>query len=431
MTIQLLVIAALLVCSAFFSGAETALFSLSRHELYVMRLHASPARRLVVELLQRPRQLLLTLMIGNVTVNMTIFAVSLKLFQDLSGRGRWAFLAPAFGLMSPLVVTLFGEILPKGTSLVMRARMAPRVAPIVRVVQIVLAPFSFLFNTFLVLPMTRLLVGGRPPDDHVTTDELRELVELSEQSRIIDADENAMLSGVIQLNELKVRDVMVPRVDMVAFDLKDPPPVLHRLMREKRFAKLPVFQTDIDHLLGVVYAKEIFLNPTMPIRRMIHPVGYVPELITLTQLVMHFRRTRTQMAIVVDEYGGVVGLVTVEDVARRIVGELAGDEDEASRPQWEQLDHNRYRVSGRLPVRDWATQFNVRYIHGDVTTLGGLVLALLGRLPQQGDSVRLGNLRLTVETLRRRRIEWVTVELVDAPAEATSATGTSAGGGGA
>lgn len=411
MLVHLVLLSALLAASAFFSGAETALFALSRHELSRFARDGRASRRIVANLMRHPRKLLLTLMIGNVTVNMSIFAASLALAESLAGEG--SVFGPVFGLLSPVAVTLFGEILPKGTAIVLRSRFAVRVAPAVKVCQLVLAPFSLLFNALLVEPLTRVLVGKRQPDEYVTVEELRELVEMSGRHRIIDADENAMLSEVIQLSELRVRDVMVPRVDVVAFEIHDDPETLRRIMREQHFTKLPVYDESIDRTIGLVYAKDLFLDPGRPLTSLVRPIRFVPELITLTQVLAEFRRTRTQTAAVVDEHGGMVGLVSLEDVAEQIVGQLTSAEGPPERPSWERLGERSYRALGSMNIRDWSAQFRMRRLPDEATTLGGLMLARLGRVPAVGDAVRLGNVRLTVESLRGRRIEWILLELVN------------------
>jgi CBS domain containing-hemolysin-like protein len=409
----------LLVCSAFFSGTETAFFALSRYEVEQLRKDPRSSHRLVAELLRRPRKLLLGLMIGNVTINTFIFALSLALFQELPGQ--YAVLAPILGLISPIMVTLFGEILPKGTAIVLREKFAPMAAPLVRIFQIIVAPISFVLNHLLVEPTTRLAVGGKRPPERVSAEELRELLEMSASHRIINADENAMLSGVVRLGELHVRDVMVHRVDIIAFDLNDDPDKLRRIMRERKMPKLPVYDEDIDRIRGIIYAKQLYLNPHQPLRKLVRPVRFVPEQINLNQLLTHFRESGTQLAIVVDEYGGVVGLVTLEDVAEEIVGELTFPGEEEERPSWEMLDENVYRVAGDVSIRDWAEQFDVRSLDERITTLAGLFIERLERLPVIGDQVQLGNLLMTVESLQGRRIEWIRLELLEnGEAEAAS-----------
>jgi len=411
MPLRIVLLVVLLAASAFFSGAETTLFALSRHELHRFRHSRRAGERLVATLMAEPRQLLLTLMIGNVTINMFIFATSLSVFQQALGAEHW--LAPILGMISPVLVTLLGEILPKGTAIDLRTTLAPHIARPVRFCQLVLTPVAFLLNVLLVTPATRLLVGGHPREEEVTVEELRQLLAMSQRRRVIDADENAMLSGVVQLNQMRVRDIVTPRVDIVAFDIEDPPAELARLFRESRRSKIPVYRKQLDHLVGVIYAREFFLAPDQPLSRHIRPIRFVPELITLMQLLEHFRRTATAFAAVVDEYGGLVGLVTIEDVAEQIVGELSLPDEADELPEYEQLDERTYRVSGRINLREWAEMFHIRRFDERVSTLAGLFIAELGRLPEVGDQITLANVRLTVESLRGRRIEWIRVELLE------------------
>lgn len=413
MVFQLILLCILLVCSAFFSGSETALFALTRHERAQLIRSRKGSARAVGDLMRRPRKLLLTLMVANVTINTFIFATSIAVFEQITGEG--SALAPILGLIAPLTVTLFGELLPKGTAIELRVVIAEKVARIVQVIQFVLTPISFVLNTLFVEPMTRLLVGPGPPADQVTTDDLRDLVELSGRHQIIDADENAMLSEVIRLSEMKVRDVMVPRVDVQALDVEEDAETFKAVFREYRFVRLPVYREHIDQVFGVVYAKEFLLNGERSPAEMVHPIRFVPELISLTQLLSLFRETHSQIAAVVDEYGGMVGLVTIEDVAEQIVGELALPADPQQQPTWEHLPDGGYRVYGGVNIHDWSQYFGEIQFEESVTTLAGLMLARLGRLAEIGDEIHLGNLRLSVESLRGRRIEWIQVHLIDPP----------------
>lgn len=407
MVFFLLLLILLLAGSAFFSGAETVLFSLSRHELSQFRRDKRLSHQLVARLMEHPRRLLLTLMIGNVTLNMFVLATSLVVLQTLPGRLK--LLAPVLGVLAPVILTVVADIMPKGIAILSAPRLATCIAPVVHTVQLVLSPATRLLGG-IVTPLTRLLAGGRRPGEYVTVDELQQLVEMSQRRRIIDADENAMLNEALELGRLKVRDIMVHRTDMIAFEIHDDPDELRRLLREHKLAKVPVYEGTIDRVIGLVYAKELFLHRHRPLRQLARGVRFVPEIISLTQLIAHFRGTRTQLAIAVDEFGGVTGLVTIEDVARQIVGEIAPVEDET--PLWQRVGPRQFRVSGGMSVREWAQIFHAAGSGEDVTTLGGLVLTRLGRPAAPGDQIRLGNLRLTVESLRGRRIESILLDLI-------------------
>jgi len=264
-------------------------------------------------------------------------------------------------------------------------------------------------------------VGGHRPDEYVTVEELRELVEMSQRHRVIDAYENAMLDQVIQLGELHVKDIMVPRVDIVAYDVHETPGELESLMRQHQFTKIPVYDEDIDRIAGVIYAKDLLLHPGRPLVQLVRPAHFIPEIITLTQLLEEFRRKRTQLAVVVDEFGGVVGLVTADEIADLIVGGLGADTESDEERHWVRLDERRYRVSGSVSIRDWSDQFQMTRMDEEVTTLAGLILARLGRVPAVGDRLRMGNLVLTIDSLRGRRIEWVLLELADGGSSAAAA----------
>ena len=167
---------------------------------------------------------------------------------------------------------------------------------------------------------------------------------------------------------------------------------------------------DLDDIHGVVYARDVYLHPRAPLKTLVKPVHFVPEQINLVQLIRYFRSEKVEFAIVVDEYGGTAGLVSMEDVGEWIVGDLPDPDAVRPTPTTERLDENSYRVSGDLSVRLWADQFAVGEVERHIDTVGGLVLAKLGRLPHVGDTVRVGNLTLKVEAMDRHRIEHVLLQ---------------------
>ena len=270
----------------------------------------------------------------------------------------------------------------------------------------------------LVEPITRLIAPARRQPDHVTVDELKLLVEHSANEGHIHSTENEMLQSIVAMEEVSVREVMTPRVDIEAVCLEDPPAEIAVAVRRSQKRVLPVYGHDLDDIRGVMYVREVLLHPSAAVEAMLRPVEYVPEQASLAQVLRHFVDTRGHAAVVVDEYGGTSGLVTNEDLVTWVVGQ--GDPTTAPGDETisEQLDENTYRLSGDLSVRVWAERFGVREIDRHVDTIGGWVLSRLGRLPRAGDSVRFRNLTLTVEDVRHRRIEWVIVRRDGKPADA-------------
>ena len=404
MTWVLLVV--LLLCSALVSGSETALFGLSGQDVHAFATSTSRFRRRASSLLRRPRYLLLTLLITNTGVNVAIFAVSFVSAEKLSHTHP--ILASGAGLATLVAVIAFGEILPKSVALAHSRRIAPLVAPVVHALQAALTPVRWLLAAVLVEPVTRLLVGPPPSRSGsgptVSTDELRALIETSAGQDAFSSTESDMLQAVVGLADVNIRSVMVPRVEIIAASLADHPDTICARFEQSQKAKLPIYDKDLDDVRGLLYARDFHLHRDRPVSSLLRAVDFVPEQANLIQVTRHFRENHSQLAMVVDEFGGVAGLVTLEDVLEEIVGDLPGG-DRPDTPLAEPIDENTYRLSGRLSVRVWATLFGFTPADKQVDTLGGLVTAWLGRLPRVGDTVRTGNLVLTGDCVRRRRID--------------------------
>lgn len=441
MVLQWLLLVVLLACSAVVSGSETALFGLSRLELRDFATGGGRLKRQARQLMLHPRRVLMTVLIANTAVNVLFFAISFVTFDRLSENHPVA--APLGGVAALLAVILFGEVLPKAAARAHAARLAPLVAPLVQGLQTALGPMRLILRVSLIEPITRLACGQsspgrtRAPSEEVSTEELQALVEMSARQGVLDSAENRMLHQIVALPEISVRSVMRPRVDVIAVPLDADLGKVCTRMEQAGLTKLPVYGRDLDDIRGLVYARDAYAHvvtrapagpgPPGPVpigesrwagtsgtdsrptrlADLIRPVNFVPEQSNLLQVIEHFQASRSQLAMVVDEYGGVAGLVTLEDVLEQIVGELSGTE-QPTEPTVEVVDENTYRLAGDLNVRDWAQRFGMAGLGGSrFQTVAGLVLAELGRLPREGDSVRIHNLTLTVERLAGRRIDRI------------------------
>ncbi len=242
---------------------------------------------------------------------------------------------------------------------------------------------------------------------------------MSRRRGLINRVEDVYLREVIDLSEIRARDIMVPRVEVQMFDVSGPPAELRNLMRSTRLTKIPVYDGAIDNIIGLVYAKILFFEPDKPLRDLVTPVRFVPELITGEQLLQHFRDTKSQIAIAVDEFGGMAGLVTLEDVLEEIVGEIHDPEDEQLEPEIVQLSETEYEISGRLGVHYWVETFGIRGLTERVATVAGLVTARLGRPARVGERIRIGNVELSVLALSGRRIQRLQLTLLSGPKAGT------------
>jgi len=410
---KLVVLVALLSASAFFSGAETCLFNLSRLQLYRFR-HGRGPGRIVSTLMGRPRRVLNTLLLGNMLVNVAYTGISAVMILDLRQAGLAGWAAGAASLASLVVLILLGEVTPKMVALAVGVRWVVPTAAALAVAEQVAAPVLWVLEKAIVGPLVRIIAPVQPSAADITAEELAALLHLSAKRGIIDRDVNALLQEIVALTDLSVADIMVPRVDVLAYDVDGPRQGLIDMFAKTHLRKIPVYQRNIDHVLGVIHAKRLLMEPATPMMGLVAKVPFVPEAANVERVLLQFRVTRTQMAIVVDEYGGTAGLVTLEDVVEEIVGDIPDPREPAPGPAVERVGENEYLLDGNLAIHEWVDAFKIDLSGGQISTVGGFVTGLLGRIPREGDQASYRNLRFTVVSMRRRRIEKLRLELVEA-----------------
>lgn len=400
--------------SAFFSAAETALFSLTRLERRQMEQKQDLSGIAIATLLAETRGLIITLLVGNTLVNLLYFTLSTLLMLELE---RSETLGPVMltitGAASVSALILGCEIAPKLAASRHSMTIARMLAIPLLVVHRAISPVRVALEVVVVTPLTRLL-GVREGAQALTTDEMQALLEMSEKRGIIDAGEESLLLQVLSLGTLKVRDLMTPRVDLAAHNLNDPPAKLIELFRQTGYARVPVYRGDLDHIEGVVYGRQVLLKrpaTAAELRPLIRQVMFVPEVQKADRTLMHLRKTGTTMAVAVDEYGGTAGLVTLKDVVRHMLGDLLSSDTESARPSVQLVGLGVWRVNADLSVRDWSEAFGTELAPKAIATLGGLMMAKLGRQPRVGDRVTFGNVAVEVETMERRRVGSLTVRL--------------------
>ncbi len=404
---DILLLLLLAACSAFFAGSETAFFNITQRQ--IKQFEASPVRlqRLTARLLRRPGHLLNCLLFGNMMVNVLFYAVSSVLVVSI--RHAWGLGAATVAAFATfLLLVLFGEILPKSLTYSSARSLAVAAALPTFLVVRILGPITSVFRVLFLEPVLRIFFGSARLPRVTTLAEFRALVDLSRRRGLIGEDENRLLGEVIELSLLKVRHVMQPRVDLIACDVAEPPEVARELMQEHQLTKIPVYAGSVDNIIGVVALRQLFLKPGVPLDRLVQPVQFVPEQKTVESLLEFFRQTETDMAVVVDEYGGIAGSVWLEDIAEELFGRIATP---PSLEPIKLLGPFQYRLAGDLAIHDWAEVFGIDLEETRVSTIGGLVTALLGRIPRKGDTACIGNLKFTVEQVRRHRIETVILSL--------------------
>jgi len=398
----------LLLCgSAFFSGAETAFFNLTRKQINLLKNSKHRLHNLVVKLLDKPKRLLSCLLFGNMTVNVLFFAASSIVtvrFTKQIGTGAGAI--TAFVTFSVLV--LFGEILPKSLAFA-NSRVLSEIAALPAFILLqVFTPIVFVIRLLIVEPVLRLVLGRPSPAEPITAGEFKILIEQVRKRGLITSDENRLLAEIIQLGYLKVRHVMQPRVDMIACCVTDSTQTALDIMRQHHLIKLPVYVRKKDKIVGLVYLRQLLLRPDVSLDKLVQDVHFVPEQKTVESLLEFFRRSGTDIAIVVDEYGGIAGSVRLEDIAEELVGPI---EITSEAEPIEKIGPFKYRLAGELAIHEWADAFGIDLEETRISTIGGLVTALLGKIPKSGDVAYLKNLKFIVEHAQKHRIKTLILSL--------------------
>lgn len=398
---------ALLFASGMVSASETALFALDGKALRGASSSPSRTRRRVHRVMQHPHQVLMTVLIANTAINVAIFTTSFIKANAI--RVQSPAMAAALGVGVLIAVITLGEILPKTIALANAERLAPTAAGLIAALQFILAPVRWLLRTLLVDPLIRLLSPSRPLPQRVTMDELRKLVERSADDGAIDHKENEMLQAVVAAEEVRVREIMVPRVDMPSVSVGSTRrAVLHALKVAKR-RRIIVRGRDLDDIRGMIHARDVLIHNGAGAQIPVRAVPFIPEQANVMQALKLFREKRIRHAVVVDEFGGTAGYISVGRILAWITGDVADDEEGDQPAVTEQIDDHTYRIPARFSARALCDRFDFDKTESHIDTVGGLVLARLGRMPRVGDEVRISNLTLIVEKVRRHRLEQVLI----------------------
>jgi len=400
----------LLAIIAFFSVSETSLFSLRAWRLERLRRENPHTGRIISRLLSDPLRLLITLVIGTELSSIATGNLTAMMRRDyFDGFGETG-VAIALVSTSALLL-LFGEITPKSLAANFPEWTAARIARPFAAATRLLAPFS----VPLAWLAKRFPAGSRTAEgDLLTEADFRIMVEMGQQEGELDPKEVEMIGAVFRLGDLPVHAVMVPRTDIAALPASITVEQALAEIRRRRHSRVPIFEGDLDHIVGILYAKDLLgLDGTSEgreeIRKRARPAFFVPEKMRARQLIREFQTRRLHLAVVVDEYGGTSGIASLEDLLEEIVGDISDDFD---RPlaQHRQIRRGLDWARGSLPFGEFKRKFRARARAGPFDTLGGYALKLFGRVPAEGESISDGQFTFTVARMGKRRIQEIMIE---------------------
>lgn len=421
----------LLLASAVFSGSEVALFSLDGATRESLAEATDRASRRVLTLLERPRQILITILLLNTLVNVTA-AILAALMTERVAEGME--LSQTVVLIIEVVVLTFvllvvSEITPK----LIATQHAVAFSKFVSGPLLVLHRFFYPLSSMLASSMRGIQQRLRTAStQRFSTDDLKAMAAIGQAHGTLEDEERELINSIVEFGDTSVREIMVSRLDMVALPVAATLPEALDIIRTHGHSRLPMYVDHLDSILGVVYAKDLLpylKNGTSPARvdwsRLMRPPMFVPQGRKLDDLLKDFQRKKTHLAIVVDEYGGTAGMVTLEDVLEEIVGDIRDEHDEPEDELYRQVDDHVYHVDARIDLDDLNELLNIDIDTEsfDFETLGGLIFHITGEIPSEGDEVSYPPLELHVQSVENNRIGVVQVT-VEPPAKDDAAAET-------
>jgi len=400
----ILALIALVAMSAFFSASETAYTSLNRARLKSMANNGNRRAARALALSEDYDRLLSGILVGNNIVNILSASLATVLFVRLIGG---AGVSVSTAVMT-VIVLMFGEIAPKSIAKERPEKVALAFYPALNAVIKLLTPIVFLTSRWQAL-VYRVF---RPSEDRgITEEELITIVEEAQREGEIDEHESELIRSAIEFNDLTAEDILTPRVDVTAVELHDSPDDIARIFEQSGRSRIPVYEDSIDTIVGILHEKDFYrLRGKEPIEKMMtDPLCVVPTT-QLAVLLKLLQRTKNHMAVVVDEYGGVSGIVTMEDILEELVGEI-WDEHDVVVEDVVELPDGQWQVSGGASLDSLRERFPIGEEY-DSVTVNGWVLEVLGHLPQPGDAFDSSGLHVTVEKVGHRRVEQVRIKSV-------------------
>jgi CBS domain containing-hemolysin-like protein len=422
LTLELIGVGILILLNAFFVAAEYALVTARRTRIIELHHQGNRRARAVLKITSDPQQFIAAMQLGVTLTSLGIGALG----EQALARAFESWLATALAvILAYLILTYFhvviGELVPKGVALGHAEGTALWVSAPVRAFFTLFAPFVWVLrkSTDAVLH----LLGLEPPSaerEPLSEAELRMLLSRSSEQGEIEHEEQQMIDKVFVFGDKDVADVMVPRPEVVAISAELPPEEALAAVLDSPYTRYPVYGKSLDDIIGVLHVRDLFTAvhdrglASVRLAEIVRSAYIVPETKDLASLLQEFRKTNNHFAVVVDEYGGMAGICTLEDLLEEIVGEIE-DEFDVAEVQIEQLDDDTYRIDGMFPIDEFNERFGTSLPDDDFHTLAGFVFGQLGRAPQPGDDVEYDGMRFDVLEVDGNRIEKLVVNFIERP----------------
>lgn len=408
--IQLLFLVFLLILSAFFSSAETALMSVNRIRIRALADDGNPRAGTVMKILDQQDKMLSAILIGNNVVNLLSSSLATLLATRKLGDAGAGI---ATGILT-LLILVFGEISPKNLATVHSEKLSMLYSGFLYQFMRLLTPLIFLVNVLARGFMLLFHIDMNRKDDTYTEEELRVIVDASHEEGMIESEEHRMINNVFDFDDSCAKDIMVPRIDMQFIDVASTYDEVLEAIRQQMYTRMPVYEDTTDNVIGILNIKDLILigkTDRFNVRDYMREAYYTYEYKKTSELFMEMKNNSISMAIVLDEYGATAGLVTLEDLIEEIVGEIRDEYDADELNDIKKLSDREYSIDASIHLDDLNDALGLELQSEDYDSLGGLLIGILDRLPEEGEVVHDGDYIFTVESIDKNRIERIRLML--------------------
>ena len=422
---QLLILVILLALSAFFSSAETALTCVNKIRIRGLAEEGDKRAILVKELTDNPSKMLSAILIGKDIVNLSASSLSTMLATKIAaqlgaGTNTATFVGLATGILTILIL-IFGEITPKSAATINAEKIALGDAAIIYWLTRILTPAIFVINHLSYGVMRLMGINPNAKTKAMTENELLTVIDVSHEDGVIESEEKEMITNVVDFGDSVASDVMVPRIDIEFMDVESNYEEVLSVFRRDKYSRVPVYEGDKDHVIGVLNLKDVFCYNDIPdnfsIRKILRRPYFTYEFKRISDLMVDMQKNSISMAMVLDEYGAVAGLITLEDLLEEIVGEIRDEYDEEETDDIRKVNDHEYTVDGTTKLEDIDKLLGLHLESEDYDSIAGHMIHELGHIPTEGEYIDINGIRFTVMKMDKHRIADIDIHLPEAESE--------------
>ena len=394
----------LLLLSGFFSGSETSIFSLSSLNLENIKRKHPKRGNIIAKLLAKPQRLLVTILICNTSINIFATLIAIKIFP------RWLAI-----ILITFLILIFGEVTPKTLAIKAGASISVFVAPILYFLSIILTPFIYIFrkiSTVLVFINSLLFFRNANESKNYHSDEMIEVIKESQDNGTLNKEEGNILGNLIQFSSSDISRVARPRNEIFSISINTILGEIHELIKDKKYSRVPIWEDNEENIIGILYIKDLLKIKSKKrklsyYRNILRKPFFIPESVKTEQLLKNFQATRNHIAIVIDEYGGISGMVTLEDVLEEIIGEIIDKDD--IKPLYYKYNVKMIEIEAKIEIKEFNKIFKTNLKSREAITVSGYILEKIKRIPEVGEIIVLNNLQFRISKAASNKIEKIMI----------------------